>query len=172
MWSHQFYTDPLSHAPLVLILFCAFAASLWAVMKLVIKLLYRVGSFSLLLHDIWAFGYSLNFLHCVFQRKLILTNKCVNCITTLCFWSHLQIVVSERSRLLRPSASSQQQVTHRWALWRHTGSGQGHVRVVWSLWRCWIVARKVGTLFARKRRPPQRDVHFWWVFLRLRSRAV
>lgn len=64
------------------------------VMKLVNKLLYRcaaLASYSM----IPAFGYILKFLHFVFQRILVLTNKCVNCIMTLCFWSRLRIRVSQ-----------------------------------------------------------------------------
>lgn len=85
----KFYTDSLSPAPLF---FCTFPASLW--WNWLIS--YCTGCAALASYSmIPAFGYILKFLHFVFQRILVLTNKCVNCIMTLCFWSHLRIRVSQ-----------------------------------------------------------------------------
>lgn len=76
----------------VLSYFCTFPASLW--WNWLIS--YCTGCAALASYSmIPAFGYILKFLHFVFQRILVLTNKCVNCIMTLCFWSHLRIRVSQ-----------------------------------------------------------------------------
>lgn len=85
----EFYTDSLSPAPLFSL---TFPASLW--WNWLIS--YCTGCAALASYSmIPAFGYILKFLHFVFQRILVLTNKCVNCIMTLCFWSRLRIRVSQ-----------------------------------------------------------------------------